>query len=213
VNNQGCGGAPLRVIFFDLGGVLVDVHFEAFLEGLARHTGHSLAELAALRQSMLPDSQLFDSGGIDAGEFLVRLNRRLDTPLEQPLFERLYTGIFSLKEDVAGLAMSLRSRFRLSIISNTDPLHYNHIIGRYSFFTIFENPVTSFTAGVLKPDSAIYTFALRAMGVSAGESLFIDDREENVEGARRAGMRALHFSGAEALRRQLDGLLPCEMEI
>lgn len=201
-------GAPLRVIFFDLGGVLVNVHFERFIEGLARQTGRTPAELIALRASMRSDSRLFDSGGIDGDEFLERLNRKLDRPLERPLLENLYTDIFSLKEDVAGLARSLHGRFRLSIISNTDPLHYNYIVGRYPFFSLFEKPVTSFGAGLLKPDPAIYAFALRELAVEPEEALFIDDLEENVAGARQAGMRVLHFSGAETLRLQLDGLLP-----
>ncbi len=202
--------APPKVIFFDLGGVLVNVHLERFIEGLARHTGRSRAELIALRESMRPDSRLFDSGGIAGDEFLERLNRKLGRPLARPVLAKLYTEIFSLKEDVAGLARSLNGRFRLSIISNTDPLHYDYIIGRYPFFNLFEKPVTSFAAGLLKPDQAIYDFALRELAVDADEALFVDDLQENVEGARKAGIRALHFTGAAALRIQLDGLLPPE---
>jgi 2-haloacid dehalogenase len=41
------------------------------------------------------------------------------------------------------------------------------------------------------------------LGVHAGDTLFIDDRADNVEGARSAGLRALLFENVATLRAQL----------
>jgi putative hydrolase of the HAD superfamily len=57
-----------------------------------------------------------------------------------------------------------------------------------------------------KPDEAIYELALAMTQREPQECVFIDDREVNLECARRLGMHALHFRGAAPLRRDLRGL-------
>jgi HAD superfamily hydrolase (TIGR01509 family) len=54
-----------------------------------------------------------------------------------------------------------------------------------------------------KSEPAIYRRALDILGRPARRILFIDDRPENVAGAVAAGMKAIRFEGAEALRREL----------
>ena len=64
--------------------------------------------------------------------------------------------------------------------------------------------------GLAKPDPAAYAAAAAVLGAPAGACLFIDDREENIEGARAAGMRAELFTGVGPLRDLVhaSGLLP-----
>ncbi|HEY2470774.1 MAG TPA: HAD-IA family hydrolase [Terracidiphilus sp.] len=60
--------------------------------------------------------------------------------------------------------------------------------------------------GLRKPDPNIYRHALGILGKSPECSLFIDDRLENVAAAAAVGMKALRFTGADALRRDLENL-------
>jgi putative hydrolase of the HAD superfamily len=60
--------------------------------------------------------------------------------------------------------------------------------------------------GLRKPEPAIYARALEMLAKPAERVLFIDDREENVDGARNAGMKAIRFRGAEALTGELTEL-------
>ena len=78
-----------------------------------------------------------------------------------------------------------------------------------AFFRRFRDIVVSGEEKLLKPDPAIYRLALERFGLAAEESLFIDDRVINVEGAEAAGMSAHLFTSAEALERRLreEGLL------
>lgn len=46
-----------------------------------------------------------------------------------------------------------------------------------------------------KPEPAAYELAARELGLAPGQLLFIDDRRSNCDGARAAGMAALHFDG------------------
>ena len=46
---------------------------------------------------------------------------------------------------------------------------------------------------IIKPDERIYRYLLERYGLNPGETLFIDDRLENVEGARKVGIQAEVF--------------------
>ena len=54
-----------------------------------------------------------------------------------------------------------------------------------------------------KPHAAIYRVCLEALGVPAAQTLFIDDREVNIAGARAVGMHAILFRSAEELQMDL----------
>ena len=62
---------------------------------------------------------------------------------------------------------------------------------------IFETVVDSGFVGCRKPESKIYALTLKRIGVAPGACLFIDDVGVNCEGARRAGINAVHFRGNE----------------
>lgn len=57
--------------------------------------------------------------------------------------------------------------------------------------------------GLIKPDERIYRTHAETFGLTPEATLFIDDSEKNVEGAKAAGWNAVHFTGAEKLRSDL----------
>jgi putative hydrolase of the HAD superfamily len=60
--------------------------------------------------------------------------------------------------------------------------------------------------GLVKPDRDIFDRMAAELAAAPAEIVFIDDREENVEGARRAGMTGVHFTAAAALRDELKNI-------
>lgn len=55
----------------------------------------------------------------------------------------------------------------------------------------------------IKPDRAIYDHHVIAFGIDPARSLFIDDSQKNVDGARAAGWHAVLFTDVPALRKSL----------
>lgn len=84
----------------------------------------------------------------------------------------------------------------------TNKYRFDHF-GLREFFKV---ALSSCYLGLRKPEPAIYRRALDILGRPAGRILFIDDRAENVAGAVAAGIKAIRFEGAEALRRELASL-------
>ncbi len=77
---------------------------------------------------------------------------------------------------------------------------------RADIFDRFRGIVVSGEEGIIKPDPAIYALALERFGLDPAEAFFVDDSPANVEGARRAGMHAVRFTDAAALRAELARL-------
>lgn len=68
----------------------------------------------------------------------------------------------------------------------------------------FDEIIYSAALGVCKPERVFYTTAQARMGVSAAQAiLFVDDKAENVDGARAAGWRAMLYRGRDSLSRAL----------
>ena len=80
---------------------------------------------------------------------------------------------------------------------------------RFKTFGIRQHVKLAFSScylGLRKPGQAIYNRALDILGTPAERALFIDDRAENVASAEAAGMEAILFTGADALRSELANL-------
>ena len=121
-------------------------------------------------------------------------------------FRALWCGPFELIRPTARLFARLARRHRVYLLSNTNALHYEYVRRRYAFVRQAHGAVLSYRLGLRKPEKAIYRAAQRAARAPAKRCLFIDDRAENVAGARAAGWRAIRYTTHELLVRELTAL-------
>ena len=78
--------------------------------------------------------------------------------------------------------------------------------GMYPFLNWFDGIVVSGELKLIKPDPKIYQHLMHVHDIRAEESVFIDDRLPNVEGARAVGFAGILFQSPEQLRAELEGL-------
>jgi putative hydrolase of the HAD superfamily len=95
--------------------------------------------------------------------------------------------------------------YRLGILSNTSPAHWEFIAdGRFTLIrSFFDVCVLSYQVGAMKPEAEIYRAAEVRAGVAAEHVFFVDDRAENVAGARCCGFDAVQYTTAAALAADL----------
>ena len=96
------------------------------------------------------------------------------------------------------------SGLKTGILSNMGEELLAHMRENFDWLKTFDHHTWSCELNVVKPEAEIYTHTLHALGVAPNEALFLDDKIENVEGARRVGLHALVFTGVEALAQQLQ---------
>ena len=88
--------------------------------------------------------------------------------------------------------------YRLGILSDAMPSILVFMAQR-GLLHLFDAAVISTHVGAIKPDPRMYAAILEALKADPADCLFVDDRAENLEGARKAGMRAAQMARSEAL--------------
>ena len=113
------------------------------------------------------------------------------------------SDIFSLNTEMLPLIVNLSfSGIGVGILSNTCPAHWNFIRSRFSFVSdFFSSIVLSFEVGAMKPDKKIFDAAADQVGIAPEKIFFVDDLQENVDGALAAGWDANLFSSANQVQR------------
>ncbi len=94
----------------------------------------------------------------------------------------------------------------LYALTNWSAETFPHALARFEFLRWFDGIVVSGVEKMLKPEPRFFRLLLDRHGLEPGATLFIDDVERNVQGALSAGLRAVRFTGPEALRRELREL-------
>lgn len=194
----------LRAIIFDIGRVLVRVDVARAMQGLASGTSLTPSELwsAIEKDPRWPDWQ---EGRIKPRDWYHHLANRLGGGLTFEQFTEVWNRALDpipIHED--SLFKSLSSRYRLALLSNTDPIHVRHLESTYSFFTYFPSRIYSCAVGASKPAPLIYRESLRAVKARAEEALYIDDIAVYVEAAQRLGMKAIQFQSPAQLASALQ---------
>jgi epoxide hydrolase-like predicted phosphatase len=104
---------------------------------------------------------------------------------------RQYLG--SANTELIGYARQLRPRYRTGIVSNSFVGAREREQAAYGFGELVDEVVYSHEAGMAKPDPRIYALVCTRLGVQPGETVFLDDAERCVAGARDAGLHAILY--------------------
>lgn len=197
----------IEVIFFDYGGVIGHVDREAVGK---LESAYGLQENDLLRCIYtIPEWRAAERGEIEDEVWVAAANAAMDEKAGRPvpeLHEAWRTVMWRrLDEDVVALAKSLRSKYRVAMISNSTKRLEAELLGPLGVGDLFEVVVNSARLGIAKPDTRIYHHAAEQMRVEPSACVHIDDLPPNVDGAIEAGFAGIHYKGhfpdlAEGLR-------------
>ena len=190
----------IKAIYLDLGKVIIDYDPTIPLESLKTRSKLPLSEI---KQILIEDDTMlrFDRGELSRIEFYKTMCRHLRLDVSRDEFEELWNSLFLTDPLVSeNLLLNLKSRYRLLMLSNTNEIHFEFIWGKFEIVHHIEDRILSFELGCLKPDASIYRMAIDRAGVLPGEILFSDDKVENVEAAREAGIQAIRFESEVQLK-------------
>jgi len=196
----------LRAIIFDIGRVLVRIDVGRAMHGLASGGSLSPSELwtAIEKDPRWPDWQ---EGRITSRDWYLHLAKRFGGNFTFEQFTEVWNRVLDptpIHDD--SFFKNLSKRYRLALLSNTDPIHVQHLEASYSFFSFFPVRIYSCAVGASKPNPLIYKEALRALKVKSNEALYIDDIAAYVEAAKRLGMAGLQFQSPAQLTSDLKSL-------
>jgi putative hydrolase of the HAD superfamily len=196
----------IRVIIFDLGKVIVDFNHQAICKRLAGHCSLAPEEI----YEQLFESKLeaqFDEGRITPEQFYAAVTRKLGCNLSITSLKKIWNHIFTINPGIAALLLSLKKKYRLLCLSNTNVWHFEYCRKKFPVLRQFDAFILSYRVGVRKPRRKIFQEALRSAGTQAQQCIYIDDVPEYVRAAQALGMHGLHFTSAGQLNHDLKRYL------
>jgi putative hydrolase of the HAD superfamily len=195
----------IKVMVFDLGGVLVDWIGTRPLFELA---GGSFTEEHARRYWLTsPWVKRFETGRCTPDQFAAEVVSELGLPVSPKKFlVEFISWDRGLLPGAGDLLDALRSRFVLVCLSNNNELHWKPLWEDAGLDKKFHHLYISFQTGLSKPETEAFEQVINGLGYLPGEYLFFDDNVECVHTARSLGMKAYRVSGVEDVKKVLQSL-------
>jgi len=174
----------IRSIVFDIGWVLVRLDYRPLL-GLLQSCGADVDD----RDSVMARIRLEDheTGRLPGRGLLERLASLTRVPVALEELQARWLDMFELEPPMVELAHRLSERYRVYLLSNIGDLHWAHLAREYRLHAIGHGALPSYLAGVMKPQAGIYAQAEQRFALEPAETLFIDDRPDNIATARGRG--------------------------
>jgi putative hydrolase of the HAD superfamily len=199
---------PMEVIIYDLGNVILPFNHYRIAEKLSRFSQRKEFQDPPKIFSYLFDFEKgavngYEVGKVSSLEFFQSLKEFLQLSLSFKEFVPIWDDIFLENQEVSQIILSQKGRWKLGLLSNTNPLHFDYILSKFPIVRVFDQWILSHEVGFKKPAVKIYQKAIEWASVEPQKIIFIDDMEKHVEVAVSLGMQGIHFISAKQLKEEL----------
>ena len=194
-------------VVFDIGGVLEITPDLGVVPAWESRLGLPAGELSERMRGAFLDGSI---GRITEDDVHQALGDRLGLDERQVAafmgdIWREYLG--TPNSELIDYARQLRPRYRTGILSNSFVGAREKEQAAYCFEDLVDDIVHSHEAGMSKPDPRIYALACTRLGVRPDETVFIDDTEYCVAGAREVGLHAVRYLDNAQVINEIEVLL------
>ncbi len=189
----------LKVILFDLGGVLLKLNDPVEIFGL-EPSDDDFKE----RWLRSPSVREFESGSIKTEEFAKRIVLEADLPYDwQEFIRRFDRWPGHLFDDTINVLQAIPSKYSRALLSNINALHWNRDEIAGEITPHLDRTFLSFETGLVKPDRGAFELVVKTYQCRPDEVLFFDDTPSSVSAAAELGMRAEVANGIASVRSAL----------
>lgn len=189
----------IKNIIFDLGGVILNIDI--------KRTENALKELGIdnfseyMTQFYISSFfKEYEVGKIDDAAFIKSMQSLSPKPLtEDEVINAWNALLLDFPNERIELLRHLKEKYRIFLLSNTNLIHYRKFQQQIYLQTggyledLFEKTYYSHALGLSKPDVAIFQLVINENKLNPAETLFIDDTESNLVGAKQAGLKVAYI--------------------
>lgn len=196
----------IKTVIFDMGKVLLD--YDAKKAGL-RFAKACKVPLLKIWEHFFTSAteKAYTRGEITTKEFYEHSKKCLKFPVDLATFSHYWNDIFTEIEGMEDLLKDLKKHYPLYLISNTNELHFDHIKKEFPhIFSHFKKTFPSHEMGCRKPEPEIFLKVLKKIKMKPEETVFIDDIQKFLDGAKSVGMHTICFKNRKQLIRDLKKL-------
>ncbi|XOV66629.1 MAG: HAD family hydrolase [Fluviicola sp.] len=197
-------------IIFDFGGVIINIDYEATINAFK---ALGINDFEAL-YSQAQQSDLFDAietGRISSQHFINGLLDLLPSDISPNQVVHAWNAmILDIPKDRIDFLKELKQTHTIYLLSNTNSIHIDKALREWNAQSeiaigdVFDKVYLSHEMGMRKPDIEIFNFVCTEQGIAPSKTLFIDDSEQHILGARKAGLHAHHLLPEESIQSLLS---------
>ncbi|WP_126993789.1 HAD family hydrolase [Thermosipho globiformans] len=200
----------IKNIIFDLGRVLINWEPEKYMKKVFDEKTTSFLLEKVFNTN---DWNLMDKGVID--EKTLWENKLNQYPEYKKEIEHMKNKVLDLLtpiEENTNLLYTLKEKgYNLYILSNFSKIAFQKVYEKYDFFKLFDGMVISSHVKSIKPEDEIYKILIEKYKITPIESLYIDDKIENIRAGEKFGFKTIHLERPEELKNKLSKILKIEM--
>lgn len=181
--------ATISTVFFDWGGVIADDPGDDFLKVLLQESGATDQQIEEIYSSTMRE---FMCGRISEADYWGVLKRDFGLNIRPDISDEFHRWSGLIKnEDVYSLIDKLKTqKIKVALLTNVIEPTYN-VLSEAGYYMPFDSVIASCKVGYAKPQPEIYSYALTNIKSTAAASLFIDDKQKNLDPAISLGFKTI----------------------
>jgi putative hydrolase of the HAD superfamily len=186
-------------IIFDLGGVIINIDYQktidAFIE-LGIKNFHNIFSQASQNKTF----DKLDIGELSNTDFYTKIKILFPKPISEQEIENAWNAmLLDIPPRRIALLKKLKKKHKLFLLSNTNAIHFPVFQKQLKkqegllLEDLFDKTYYSHKIGMRKPDKEVFQLILNENNILAEKTLFIDDSEQHILGAKKLGIKILHL--------------------
>ena len=190
----------IKNVIFDLGGVILNIDIKR-TENALRELGIDNFSTYMTQFHISSFFKEYEMGKIDDAAFIKSIQSlSAKSSTEEEVVNAWNALLLDFPRDRIELLQSLKEKYRIFLLSNTNLIHYRKFQQQIYLQTggyledLFEKTYYSHVVGLSKPDVAIFQLVINENELDPAETLFVDDTESNIAGAKQTGLQVFHIA-------------------
>ena len=182
----------ILAVAFDFGGVLAEEGFREGLAAIGRMNGKSPQEFVHTAGELAYRTG-YVTGDATEEDYWSAVRRETGISQGDHELRGEILGRFMLRPGMLHLVQRVRASGYLTVVLSDQTNWLDEINDTFPFFHFFDAVFNSFHIKKSKKDQDVFWYVCAELGLRPEEIIFIDDNEENIHRAARAGVEAIHF--------------------
>ncbi|MBD3231620.1 HAD-IA family hydrolase [Candidatus Dependentiae bacterium] len=196
-------------IIFDLGAVLVNWQPNKLMEEIfktqkERFNLKQKEDLVPIFQSKIFNEM--DRGIVSREDVIKYFENDFDKNLLKEIYKHVEKHLYVLPDGIKILNKVKNIGYKTYILSNFAKENFEAVSPNYDFLDKFDGAIISYKVKTIKPELQIYKILLNTYSLEPSESLFIDDRQENIIAARILGIDGIVCKNHDFVESELKKL-------
>jgi len=193
-------------IIFDFGGVVLDIDPQLTINEFVKLGFSNLEKTTSDEFTQL--IRKFERGIFTPEVFRNKMKKFLGIKIPDQQFDDAWNALlFDIPSERIEIIEQVKENYQILLLSNSNEIHYDLYVrdlqlrfGYREFADLFHEAYFSFDLHLSKPDIEIYEFIINQNDLKPKKTLFIDDREDNIEAAKKAGLQTYLLQKPERVR-------------